>query len=252
AHITRTVKEAGANRLVIASCSPLTHAPLFESSLRAAGLNPYLFDMANIRNQCSWVHGSDKDKATAKAKDLVRMSAARTRVLEPLTTAQMPMTKGDLVVGGGASGMTAALGLADQGFAVTLVEKSKLLGGNLRHLHFGLEQWGVGSGLPGHDESGLIAPQTYLIKLIDAVKSHPRITLHLEAQLASTKGFMGNFTSTLETLDEAAPERERIQINHGVVILATGGSEYRGKEYGFGTSRRIVTGLQFEQLLARH
>jgi heterodisulfide reductase subunit A-like polyferredoxin len=252
AHITQKVKEMGANRLVIASCSPLTHAPLFTSSMRAAGLSPYLFDMANIRNQCSWVHSADKKKATEKAKDLVRMSTARTRTLEPLTTEEMPMTKSALVVGGGVSGMVSALALADQGFPVVLVEKTKLLGGNLRHIHFGLEQWGVGSGVPRHDEQGFISPQRYLSQLIDRVRNHPLITLHLETQLVSTKGFMGNFNSTLEPVGESLGETSRIQINHGVVILATGGTEYRGDEYGYGRSKYIVTGLEFEQFLARH
>ena len=178
-HIIEKVKESGANRLVIASCSPLTHGPLFESSLRTAGLNPYLFDMANIRNHCSWVHGGDKVKATEKAKALVRMSTARTSKLEPLTTEEMPMTKSALVVGAGASGMTSALALADQGFPVVLLEKSDQLGGNLRHIHFGLDEWGVGSGLPGQDEAGFISPQKYLAKLIGAVEHHPPITLHL-------------------------------------------------------------------------
>lgn len=252
AHITRKVKELGANRLVVASCSPLTHGPLFESSMRSAGLNPYLFDMANIRNQCSWVHGSDKVKATEKAIDLVRMSVARTRTLRALITEEMPITRSALVVGGGASGMTAALTLADQGFPVVLIEKSDVLGGNLRHIHFGLEEWGAGSGLPYQDEEGPITPQEYLEKLIAAVKRHPRISLHLETQLASTRGLMGNFTSTLEPVNEGRAKSSRIQLKHGIVILATGGVEYRGNEYGYGTSHRIVTGREFEQLLARH
>ena len=251
-HITEKVKEMGANRLVIASCSPLTHGPLFENSMKTAGLNPYLFDMANIRNHCSWVHTGDKDKATVKAKDLVRMSTARARNLDPLTTEEMPMTRSALVVGAGASGMTSAMALADQGFPVVLVEKSDQLGGNLRHIHFGLGEWGVGGGLSGQDEKEFIPPQKYLAKLINAVENHPRIDLHLKTELTSTSGFMGNFTSTLEPIDEDQGESTRIQLKHGIVILATGGNEYRGAEYGYGSSKNIVTGLEFEQLLARH
>jgi len=251
-HITERVKAMGANRLVIASCSPLTHGPLFEDSMRGAGLNPYLFDMANIRNHCSWVHRDDMAKATEKAKDLVRMSTARTSNLDPLTTDEMPMTRSALVVGGGASGMTSALALADQGFPVVLVEKSDQLGGNLRNIHFGLEEWGVGSGLPGQGETDFMSPQAYLLKLIDAVNGHSLITVHLETELATTKGFMGNFTSTLEPVTESQDESDRIQLKHGVAILATGGTEYRGDEYCYGTSKNIVTGLEFEQLLARH
>jgi heterodisulfide reductase subunit A-like polyferredoxin len=246
AHITRKVRDLGANRLVIASCSPLTHSPLFESSMRAAGLNPYLFDMANIRNQCSWVHGREKDKATVKARQLVHMSVARTRELDPLTTEQMPMTKSALIVGGGASGMTSALALAKQGFPAVLVENSGALGGNLKHIHFGFTDRHVtGDGANS-------SPQAYLARLIEEVSTHPLISIHLHTEVTSTKGFMGNFNSTLESIDEAQAEAERIQIKHGVIILATGGKEYQGAEYCYGTSDRIVTGMEFEQLLARH
>jgi len=250
-HITEKLKNTGANRLVIASCSPLTHAPLFESSMKTAGLNPYLFDMANIRNQCSWVHADDKDKATEKARELVRMSTARTHALDPLATAEMAMTRSALVVGGGASGMTSALTLADQGYPVVLVEKSDRLGGNLLNVHFGLDEWGVGGGLPAINEVDFIPPQAFLAKLVTAIHSHPRINLHLNTQLASTSGFMGNFTSILEPAGENLTESECIQFQHGVVILATGGKEYKGDEYGYGTSQRIVTGQEFEQQLAR-
>ena len=251
-HITEQVKAMGANRLVVASCSPLTHGPLFEDSMREAGLNPFLFDMANIRNHCSWVHASDKSKATVKAKDLVRMSAARTSMLDPLTTDEMPMTRSALVVGGGASGMTSALALADQGFPVVLVEKTDQLGGNLRHIHFGLEDWGVASGLPDQGETDFIPPQDYLVKLISTVENHSLITVHTETELASTKGFMGNFTSTLKPATEEQDESGSIQLKHGIAILATGGTEYRGDEYCYGTTKNIVTGLEFEQFLARH
>ena len=135
AHITETVKKAGANRVVIASCTPLTHERLFQNCTRNAGLNPYLMDMANIRNQCSWVHSKDKQAATDKAKDLVRMSAARAAELKSLSTGEMSMNKTAIVVGGGAAGMTAALRLAEQGFPVHLIEKEAELGGNLRNLH---------------------------------------------------------------------------------------------------------------------
>jgi heterodisulfide reductase subunit A-like polyferredoxin len=180
------------------------------------------------------------------------MSAARTKKLDPLTTEEMPMTRSALIVGGGVSGMTSALALADQGFPVVLVEKSEHLGGNLRQVHFGLEEWGVGSGLAGNDGADFKSPQAYLADLIQAVEKHPLITVHLETELASTKGFMGNFTSTLQAVAESQQESGRIQVNHGAAILATGGTEYRGDEYGYGSSSNIITGLEFEQLLARH
>jgi heterodisulfide reductase subunit A-like polyferredoxin len=242
-HITEKVREIGANRLVVASCSPLTHGPLFEDSMRNAGLNPYLFDMANIRNHCSWVHSHDREKATEKAKDLVRMSAARTSKLDPLTTEEMPMSKTALIVGGG---------VTNQGFPVVLIEKSDRLGGNLRHVHFGLEEWSVGSNVPAQNGSDPRSPQAYLADLTTAVEKNPLITVHLETELASTKGFMGNFTSTLESVGKSQQESSRTQIRHGTAILATGGNEYRGEEYAYGTSKNIVTGLEFEQLLARH
>ena len=133
-HISEVVKERNLNRVVVASCTPRTHEPLFRDSLRQAGLNPYLFEMANIRNHCSWVHSNDRESATAKAKDLVRMAAARAALLEPQHTIDVPVEHTALVVGGGAAGMTAALSLAEQGFPVHLVEKEAELGGNLRHV----------------------------------------------------------------------------------------------------------------------
>ncbi len=230
AQITEKVRDLGANRLVVAACTPITHGPLFQSSIREAGLNPYLFEMANIRNQCSWVHAKERQAATDKAKDLVRMSAARAERLRPLETAEMPIVKTALVVGGGAAGMTAALALAEQGFPVHLVERDEHLGGNLRRLHF------------GHDAAS--DPQAFLAELVTAVESQPLITLHLGAKLASSSGFLGNFSSVLEGSGEP------IEVAHGATVLATGGVEYRGDEYGYGTSPRIVTQQQFEALLA--
>jgi len=263
AHIADTVKQLGANRVIVASCTPLTHAPLFENSIRTAGLNPHLFEMANIRNQCSWVHGSDWNRATAKAKDLVRMAAARSSELRPLTTAQMPMTKSALVIGGGVAGMSAALALAEQGFPVDLVEQSDALGGNLRNVHFSVDALAEQGRLPREGAADSTSPQEFLAELTGRVEREPRIRVHLETRLASTTGFMGNFTSTLEKIgaresdanvsaptDEAAATRH--EVRHGVAILCTGGVEYHGDEYGYGTSPNIVTGLEFEKLLAEH
>jgi heterodisulfide reductase subunit A-like polyferredoxin len=253
AHITEKVKELGANRVIVASCTPLTHSPLFESSIRAAGLNPHLFEMANIRNQCSWVSGHDWDRATSKAKDLVRMAAARSAELEPLTTDEMPMTKSALVIGGGVAGMTAALALADQGFPVDLVEQSGELGGNLRNLHFGIDDIAEQGSLPPEGATALTSPQQYLSELIEKIERQPRITLHMETQLKSTSGFMGNFTSTLERASSNGDgEKTQCEVQHGVAILCTGGVEYRGDEYGYGTNPNIVTGLEFEALLSEH
>ncbi len=229
-HIAEQIAALNLNRVVVASCTPLTHAPLFQDCLRMAGLNPYLFEMANIRNQCSWVHSNDWEAATAKARDLVRMAVARAVLLEPQHTLDVPVQRAALVVGGGPAGMTAALTLAGQGFPVHLVEREDKLGGNLRHVH---------TARNGQD------PQQTLRRLVEGVQAHPDITVHLGSEVVSSSGFMGNFTSVIEGADG-----QRQEIAHGVTILATGGQEYRGPEYGYGTDPRIVTQQEFEARLA--
>ena len=236
--IIERVKELGLNRVVVASCTPLTHEPLFQDAIRQAGLNPYLFEMANIRNQCSWVHPSNWNAATAKAKTLVRMAAARAAELESLQTSKVPIKRAALIIGGGAAGMNVALSLAEQGFPVHLIEKSDQLGGNLRNLHF----------LIGEQRS----PQDYLAELIDRVTQHPLIDVHLETELVQTGGFKGNFTSKMQSHGDAARDAGgKIQeVQHGVTIVATGGVEYRGREYSYGKHPGIMTQLEFEALLA--
>ncbi|NQU59651.1 MAG: FAD-dependent oxidoreductase [Rhodospirillales bacterium] len=248
AHITEKVAELGANRVVIASCTPLTHEPVFRKSICSAGLNPHLLDIANIRNQCSWVHSHDWDAATGKAKDLVRMSVARVVNQQPLTTGSMPVQRGALVIGGGVAGMTAALTLAEQGFPVDIVERTDRLGGALRHVHYGLEDFDAGADLPPVGEDGFIGPQAFLTDLVGRVGKNPGITVHFGAELAATQGFMGNFTSTLTF----AGRNDRLEINHGATVVCVGGIEYRGDEYGYGTDIRIVTQQQFESVLAEH
>ena len=231
-HITDIAIAKGLNRVVVASCSTLTHQPLFRDCIREAGLNPFLFEMANIRNQCSWVHSNDNPKATAKAKDLVRMSVARAALLTPQKTFDVPIDKHGLVVGGGAAGMTAALTLAESGFPVHLVEKNPELGGQLRHIF---------TPLNGKD------PQEILNELVRRVDSNQKITVHLNSQVSDTTGFKGNFSSTIKD----GNNREEI-IEHGVVILATGGEEYKGPEYGYGSDPRIVTQQTFEEIITGH
>ena len=229
-HIAEQIVEHRLNRVVVASCTPLTHAPLFQDCLRSAGLNPYLFEMANIRNQCSWVHSHDWQTATAKARDLVRMAVARAALLEPQHTLDVPVRQAALVVGGGAAGMSAALALADQGFPVHLVEREAELGGNLRHVF-----------VPRNGTD----PQQVLRALIERVRAHPAITLYLGSQVVASSGFRGNFTSTIQGADGS-----RTIIQHGATILATGAQEYRGPEYGYGSDPRIVTQQEFEARLA--
>jgi heterodisulfide reductase subunit A-like polyferredoxin len=229
-HIAEQIQEHQLNRVVVASCTPLTHAPLFQDCLRSAGLNPYLFEMANIRNQCSWAHSTDHAAATTKARDLIRMAVARAALLEPQHTIDVSVQQSALVVGGGVAGMTAAISLVDQGFPVHLVEREAELGGNLRHVF---------------TRSNGADPQRVLRDLVDQVHDNPLITVHLDHQVVDTSGFMGNFTSVIEHTNG-----ERSTITHGVTILATGAQEYRGPEYGYGTDPRIQTQQEFERHLA--
>jgi heterodisulfide reductase subunit A-like polyferredoxin len=238
AHIIEKVKTLELNRVVVASCTPLTHEPLFQDAIRQAGLNPHLFEMANIRNQCSWIHSNDWDGATAKGKSLLWMAVARAAQLEPLKTAAVPIHKAALIIGGGAAGMTAALSLAGQGYPVQLVERTEELGGNLRHLHY-FVQTGTANG-----NGGGLSPQDYLAELEAKVTDSPLIDIHLNAEVIETDGFKGNFISTL------GRDGETFQVQHGVTIVATGGVEYKGREYSYGKDPRILTQLEFEERLA--
>jgi len=235
-HITEQIEEHGLNRVIVAACTPLTHEPLFRESLRMAGLNPYLFEMANIRNQCSWVHSHDREGASSKARDLVRMAVARAARLKPLQRVSIPVQKRALVIGGGIAGMTAALSLAEQGFPVHLVEREAQLGGNLRHVFLTAE---------GED------PQAFLRDTIVRVLSDPQIEVHLQTEVVEHGGYRGNFTSRLRGLTEAGMIQET-ELSHGATVVATGGKEYRGDEYLYGQHPAVLTGQEFEQVLARH
>ena len=227
--IRKAIRELGLNRVVVSSCSPRTHEPIFRRALREEGLNPYLFDLANIRDQCAWVHRSDAAAATSKARDLLRASVARARFLEPLHDTEVEVTAHALVVGGGAAGMTAALSLAGQRFGVTLVEKEKALGGNLRDLR---------------QSVGGLDFERYLAALTKAVTSNPKIQVLAESRLIEQSGYVGNFESVIST-----PAGE-VAVRHGVTIIATGAEEYAPTEYLFGKDARVVTQRQFEQGLA--
>jgi heterodisulfide reductase subunit A-like polyferredoxin len=229
-HIIEQVRELGLNRVVVASCTPLTHEGLFQDALRQAGLNPYLFEMANIRNQCSWIHSKDWEGGTEKAKSLVRMAVGRVGELEQLYTEEVQVNHSALVIGGGPAGMTAALNLADQGFPVYLVERDRQLGGNLRNLRYFVENERT--------------PMDFLQEIQEKVLNHSHITTYLDAEVRETGGFRGKFTSSMRV------DKQIIKIQHGVTIMATGGIEYKGQEYGYGRDPRILTQLEFEQHLA--
>jgi heterodisulfide reductase subunit A len=223
--IKERIKEHGLNRVVVASCTPRTHEPLFRATLREAGLNPYLFDLANIRDQCSWVHQRQPDLATEKAKDLVTMAVSRANLLEPLEDSSISITPTALVLGGGLAGMTAALAIGDQGFDVHLVEREVALGGNLRRLRF----------LRDGD------PKAILEDLVGRVNDHPRVHVHLGREVVSIDGYIGNFTTALD---------DGSSFEHGIVVVATGAQEYQPREYMHGSDPRVVTQLAFEEELA--
>jgi heterodisulfide reductase subunit A len=228
--IKEKITEHRLNRVVVASCTPRTHEPLFRNTLREAGLNPYLFEMANIRDQCSWVHMHEPDQATEKSKDLVRMAVAKARLLEPLSRRSIKINKSALVIGGGLSGMTAALALADQGFDAYLVEKEEELGGNLRHIHYLL-----------NGEK----PQDELRRLQERVKQNGRVRLFTGATIAGIEGTIGDFRTKISALGEIT------EVAHGVVIVATGAREYQPKEYLYGQDGRVLTQRQLEERLAK-
>ncbi|MCJ7737890.1 MAG: FAD-dependent oxidoreductase, partial [Anaerolineae bacterium] len=243
-HITEKTRELGLNRVVVASCTPLTHEVLFQDSVRQAGLNPGMFQMVNIRNQGSWVHSEEWDAATEKAKDLVRMGVAKAVRLEALHRTEIQVQKQVLVLGGGVAGMTAALTLADQGFPVYLVEKTDELGGNLRLIQH-IVNWEDGTAADG--DGGHLAwydPHALLTDMVGRTESHPLITVHRQCEYRRSSGFTGSFVSQL------ADSRGDFELKHGATIVATGGVEYRGAEYGYGTDPRILTQQDLEGRLA--
>jgi len=230
AQISTTIREKGLNRVVVAACTPRTHEPLFRDTLREGGINQYFFDMANIREHCSWVHSKQKEEATKKAKDIVRMSVARTANLEPLQEFDLPVNKTGLVVGGGLAGMTSALALANQGFEVHLVEKDTDLGGMARRIHYTLDGLDV---------------QAYMRDLIRKVYQHPLIHVYHDAAVTNVSGYVGNFITTVKS------EGRIRKIYHGAAILAAGADEYKPGEYFYGEDNRVLTQLELEEQIAR-
>ncbi|MBI4633214.1 MAG: FAD-dependent oxidoreductase [Deltaproteobacteria bacterium] len=229
--IQKRMRELNLNRLVVASCSPRTHEPLFRETIREVGINPYLFEMANIRDQCSWVHMGRNEEATEKAKHLTGMAVACASNLEPLHRTERSLINKCLVVGGGLAGMTSAVNLADQGFFVYLLEREKELGGALRHIHFSAE---------GGD------PQLFLTDLINRVETHPLIEVLPGYQVADHSGGVGNFQTKVA---EVNGPRQMV-IEHGTTIIATGGREYRGRSSRLNDDKQVMTQMDLEAKIA--
>jgi heterodisulfide reductase subunit A len=224
--IKELIKEKDLNRVVVASCTPRTHEPLFQETIREAGLNKYLFELADIREQCSWCLMGQNEAATEKAIDIVNMNIAKARLLDPVHAGSVSVTHGAMVIGGGIAGMTTALSLAEQGFSVDIVEKEARLGGLAASILHSLEGDNV---------------RDFVRRKNLQIDAHPGITVHVGVEVSKTEGFVGNFKSTLTDTSE---------IDHGVIVVATGGSEYVPTEYGFEESDKVITQKQLERWLA--
>jgi heterodisulfide reductase subunit A2 len=230
--IREEIQQNKLNRVIVASCTPRTHEPLFKETVQEAGLNPYLFEMTNIRDQCSWVHMHEPKEATEKAKGLVRSIVAKAALLKPLKKPVINVTQVGLIIGGGVSGMTAALELAKQGFEVHLVEKEKELGGHLRTMYYLLGEKGD--------------PKEKVNAIVNEVMKNDKIHVYTGAEVADVYGFVGNFKSKIH--QQNGSEKE---IQHGIVVVATGAVEYRPTEYFYDKDPRVVTQHELEEDLAK-
>lgn len=229
--IADAIREKGLNRVVVSACTPRTHEPLFQGTLQSAGINAYLFEFANIREHCSWVHQKQPELATEKAKELAKMAIAKAACLEPLSRMSMSVNHDALVIGGGVAGMTAALNLAEHGCQVHLVEKEQVMGGNFRDVHFTMD------GDP---------TQAFLDQLVENVSGNANIHVHLNSRVDEVEGFVGNFKSKVRSNGEDSVA----EVEHGAVILATGGQELETEEYLRGQDSRIVSLRELEEAIA--
>jgi len=230
--IKEVMEEHQLNRVVVAACTPKTHEPIFMDTLVAVGLNKYLFEMANIRNQNSWIHSNDPEAATKKAKELVAMAVARASTLKPLGERAIPVNKRALVIGGGVAGMNAALTIARQGFPVSLIEKEAALGGFARNLHHTIE----GADVPA-----------YLNDLIGQVEAHPGIDVITHGLIDGFSGYKGNFKTEVAV----GPDQTRQEIDHGVIVVSTGAGEYQPTEYLYPEDDRVVTQVELGDRLEK-
>jgi heterodisulfide reductase subunit A len=226
--IVQEIQDKRLNRIVVAACTPRTHEPLFRKTLKSAGINEYLIEMANIRNQNAWVHNQEPEVATAKAKDLVRMAVVKVSGQTARKALRIPIAPSVLVIGGGVAGMTAALNLADQGFKVHVVEKTTQLGGNALHL---FQTW-----------NGEHVPR-FLKDLKEKVQQHPLIDVAYTSTVLSVSGHVGNFATTIRT----GSSRKRV-IDHGAVIITTGAKRYIPEEFEYGKIPKVVASIEFDKL----
>lgn len=227
--IKDTMIREGLNRVVIAACTPRTHEPLFQEMLREGGLNPFLFEMANIRDQCSWVHSDKPAEATEKSKKLIHMSVERARLLKPLFKQSYGLYHTAVVIGGGIAGMNSAINFADQGYKVDLIEISGELGGNAKHIYYTAE----GAN-----------PVEYLKKLISEVKANGNINVRLNSEVTKTGGFLGNFKVDITSGGKTDT------VSAGVIVVAVGGALYEGDEYLFGKDKNVITQRELERRIA--
>jgi len=230
--IKQLIAEYDLNRFIVASCTPRTHEPLFALTCREGGLNPYLFELVNIRDQCSWVHMHEPEAATQKAKDLIRMTVAKAKLLKPLQRGEVQVTQRALIIGGGVSGMTAALNIAKEGYQVYLVTNEEKLGGILNQVY---------KVFPSMEPAAeVIAP---LLKEID--KNQDKIEVFTSSKITQITGYVGNFKVEIETKD-----KEYVERDIGVVIVATGGKELKPKGYmKYGEYENVITQLELEKKL---
>lgn len=233
--IKQKIKEYSLNRVIVASCSPRTHEALFQQTLSEAGLNKYLFEMVNIRDQCSWVHNKEPDKATEKAKDLIKMGVAKANRLEPLQEISINVNHQGLVIGGGIAGMEAALSLAKQGFKVYLIEKEHTLGGNLKNLCFA----------PDGKEL-----KEYYNSFKKKIDNNSNIFVFTDSTINNVDGFVGNFTTTINQKGEK--RTNKIKLVHGIIIVATGAKEYQGTDYLYSKNKDVLTQIQLSQRLKKN
>ena len=227
--ITELISEYQINRVIIAACTPRTHEALFQETLREAGLNPYLFEMANIREQCSWIHMEAMDAATEKAKDLIAMAVAKARLLEPIQTSEIGVTPAALVIGGGVAGMTSALALADQGYKTYLIEKQNRLGGRLHKIRYTID--------------GMDIPKL-LEELSCKIARHELVEVLTEATVSKIEGFVGNFVS------EIACKNETRKISHGAIVVAIGAEDAATEDFLYGCDKRVITQHELEERLS--